>query len=617
MYPNLSTARGWLLCTVLFFTASLHADEPTALQELDYGVALYDLYQGRYFSSAVYLDASLYQQKISHHKDEAELLLGSMMLYYGMHKEAEAVFARHTKQQQSPVSDRAWFYMAKLRYQRGLYDASLQALLNIQSELPNELQQERYHLHVMLLMFKEQYYLAAEVIDKTHPADDLFAQYNLAVALERSQQVADSQATLKQLIHSTPRNNAEQSLQNKARIILAQRLLDQGNTPQAIEQLHHVSLDGVFADQALTALSWAYYEQGNNTQALATLNLLVERNSSDVQAKEARFLQGYILEQANANHEAKKHYDAAIAHYQRDIAKVDDAIASLNDERFLDHLLPQLRDASQGWGWQGTLDLPKSSAPYVAVMLASYQFFEALQNLRDLSYLTDQLRQWRNDMPSYQHMLKLREKRYNEFLPILENVKEGTNYQSLKDRHHAITVRLDKIKQQGDIYQLLSDDNAKQQDRLITVAQLIEKLPISDKRTGYQNRYQRLKGVLEWELSASFNERRWQRRKELRAQQQIFAQIDLKRAEIAEAKLTTPQMFTGYEQQINNMSHQVNDLITRVENLYTRQEEELLRLAAQALQEYRSQLELYRDQAYYRVALIKDNSLELNEAMPQ
>lgn len=606
-------ARSWLLCVMLFATTLLHANEAVKIEELDYGVALYDLYQARYYSSAVYLDASLHQQKIRHHKDEAELLLGSMMLYYGMHKEAETVFLRHTKEQQSAVSDRAWFYMAKLRYQRGLYDASLQALLNIKSELPDELQRERYHLHVMLLMFKEKYFLAADVISNTHDDDDLFAQYNLAVALERSQNSEQSNTTLKRLIRMSPKNNAEKMLQDKARIILAQRLLEQGHPLQAIKQLHLVSPNGIFADQALTALSWAYYEQGDNSQALASLKLLIERNSNDIQAKEAGLLQGYIFEQANATRDAKQSYDSAITRYQQDITKVDDAIASLNDGRFLNELLPQLRDASQGWGWEGQLELPKSSAPYVAVMLASYRFYEALQNLRDLNYLADQLHRWHNDMPSLQHMLELREKRYQELLPLLEIVKEGGPYQLLQNQHQTITQQLEKIAQQGEIYQLLDDDRRKQQARLITIEQLIEKLPESDKRAAYQQRYQRLKGLLEWDVSASFKARYWQRKKELRAQQQVFSQIDVKRMVLSEAKLTTPQMFTAYRQQLSNMSGQVSDLIARITTLYTRQEEELLRLAAEALQQYRSKLELYRDQAYYRVAYIKDNALEISD----
>ena len=607
LLPRLSLALV-LLC---WSTLSC-AEKVTSLKDLDYGVAFFDLYQERYYSSAVNLGISLQQQKLRHHKEEAELLLGSMLLYYGMHDDAEALFTRHTESKQSPVSDRAWFYMTKLRYQRGLFDAGLKALLNIQSQLPDELESERRRLHTMLLMAQERFDLAVEVSRQTSSPDDLFAQYNLAVALKKSKKTKESYRTLYRLISLEAKTPEEAMLQHKARIILAQIHLEYGNTENAIALLLQIPFDGVFADQALITLSWAYYQHGESASALAPLRLLKERNSTDIQAKEAWLLEGYIQEHANAQHEAKKSYNSAITHYQREINRLDEVINSLGDGRFLDQLLPQLHGVSQGWGWEEHLDLPKESGPYIAVILSRDHFFEALKNLHDLRYLSDQLTTWQSDMPSYQHMLKLRQTRYNEFLPLLALVKGNKHYESLTKQHQQLTQQLDEIDQQEAIYQLLDEKAIKQLDRLSQIENTLEKLPKGDLYNSYQQRYQHLKGLLVWDLSASFKPRSWQRRKELRAQQQLLDSAAEKRKNITKTKLTTPKMFSEYEAQINDMGYQIETLSQRIDQLYTLQEEELLEQAADALQQYRSQLMLYRDQAYYRVAYIKDSALNMH-----
>ncbi len=602
-------------CLLAGLFISSQTSQAEGLQDLDYGTALYELYQERYYSAAVYLDASLQQQKIQHHRQESELILGSTMLYYGMDQEAEKIFQRYANAQLGEISDRAWFYMAKLRYQRGLYEGGLQALLNIRAPLPGEMQQERYRLQAMLLMAMGRYRLAAEVSDKTQRDSDLFALYNRSVAMQRSDRGEEGKAILQQLISLPARTAIEQQLQNKSRIILAQLLESQGENARAIELLHQIPSEDVFFDQALIALAWLYYQQGDNSNAVAATRLLKERNSSDIQAKETWLLEGYVLENADATHEAKKSYDTAVSVYQREIDKVDVAISSLNDGTFLNQLLPQLRGASQGVGWEGQLDLPEKSGPYVAVMLASYPFFEALQNLRDLRYLNSQLLTWREDMPSYRHMLKLRQKRHDQFLPLLARVNDGSQFSEIREQHQVIRRQLDNIESQQDIYQFLDEKQQKLKKRLEQSAELLAKLPQGEARDQYQQRYQRLKGLYEWDLSASFKQRSWPRRKALRQLEKIMLSMDAKRVAMSQAKLTTKQMFVDYETLISAMEQQVEALLTRTDKLYDLQEGELLRLAADALQQYRGQLALYRDQAYYRIALLKDHALNVSEVV--
>ena len=85
-----------------------------------YGDALFYFFQDRYFTSVTTLMASQQFERVGRHDDEAEILRGGMLASYGLTKEAGEIFAQLIDRGASPrVRDRAWFYLAKIRYQRG------------------------------------------------------------------------------------------------------------------------------------------------------------------------------------------------------------------------------------------------------------------------------------------------------------------------------------------------------------------------------------------------------------------------------------------------------------------------------------------------------------------
>ena len=137
MFPKLSLRKAGCLAAATLLAAACGtagAGTPTfpaysdvapntkarAIEAPYYGDALFHFFQDRYFTSITTLMASQHFQRIAPHDDEAEVLRGGMLLSYGLHKEAGEIFARLIdKGAAPPVRDRAWFYLAKIRYQRG------------------------------------------------------------------------------------------------------------------------------------------------------------------------------------------------------------------------------------------------------------------------------------------------------------------------------------------------------------------------------------------------------------------------------------------------------------------------------------------------------------------
>ena len=85
-----------------------------------YGDTLFHFYQDHYFTSITSLMVSQHFDRVAPHADEAEVLRGGLLLSYGLHREAGEIFAQLIEKGAAPsVRDRAWFYLAKIRYQRG------------------------------------------------------------------------------------------------------------------------------------------------------------------------------------------------------------------------------------------------------------------------------------------------------------------------------------------------------------------------------------------------------------------------------------------------------------------------------------------------------------------
>ena len=101
---------------------------------------MFDFYQQEYFGALTKLMVSQSLGRVSNHEAEAELLRGGLMLSWGQHEEAGEIFETLLSEVEDPsVRDRTWFYLGKVRYQRGYFAEATEAFESIQEDLPQEL----------------------------------------------------------------------------------------------------------------------------------------------------------------------------------------------------------------------------------------------------------------------------------------------------------------------------------------------------------------------------------------------------------------------------------------------------------------------------------------------
>src|SRR4051812_32640178 len=211
LLPPLLAALSVVMTAMLAASAARAADDadkvpadPPLHPVLDphYGDVLFEFYQGRYFPAITKLEASQVFHRMAHHRDEAEILRGGLLLSYGLHRQAGEVFEALLARGAAPsVRDRAWYFLAKIRYQRGLMAEAAQALGHIEHVLPAPLQGDRQLLQANVLMALGDNAGAGKILAPIGgpKSEDFYARYNLGVALIRSGDVEHGTAFLDEL----------------------------------------------------------------------------------------------------------------------------------------------------------------------------------------------------------------------------------------------------------------------------------------------------------------------------------------------------------------------------------------------------------------------------------
>ena len=140
------------------------------MQDLHWGDVLFYFYQGDYLQSLTRLGAAQDFDRLTHHPVEAELLKGGLYLSLGEHEEAGRIF-RALLNDNVPldVRNRAWFYLAKVWYQREYLQQAADALASIHGALPGDLEPERHLLEAQVLMYLDRYDDAIRALERWQP----------------------------------------------------------------------------------------------------------------------------------------------------------------------------------------------------------------------------------------------------------------------------------------------------------------------------------------------------------------------------------------------------------------------------------------------------------------
>ena len=609
---------------------------PQAIAAPHYGDTLFHFYQDRSFTAITGLMVSQHFGRISPHDDEAEVLRGGMLLAYGLHDEAETLFVRLIEHKATPaVQNRAWFYLARLRHQRGLAEQAALALARISAPLVDSkgspaLEEDHQLLRAQLLLEAQDYAAASQVLQELQrkqmadaaaqkqvlpSAAALYASFNLGVAMVRAGDPVGGQRVL-DAVGQTPAPDEEmRSLRDRANVALGFSALADKKPREARLALQRVRLQGPQSNKALLGFGWAAAELKDPQLALAPWTELAGRGSAggaDAAVLEARIALPYAMAELRAYQSALQGYRQAADGFELEHRALAESIAAIRAGKLVQGLLADNTDSAALGRSGGINNLPEMPhAAHLAPLLAGHAFQEAYKNLRDLQFLNGNLEQWQNNLGAYADMLDNRRRAFEQKLPAVRANTGAADIAALTQRRETLAGALNEAQAAGDAAAFADERERGLLQRIARGESTLKSAAGERDIDGLSEATERLRraaGALQWQLSQSFSTRTWEARKALRDSDQALHQARERDAALQRAQQEEPARHAHFAERIAMLGGRLVALRPVVNTVALRVQAQLQDIAVAELQAQQERLTVYAAQARLAIAQIHDQA---------
>lgn len=598
--------------------ARASVEDGLVVQDPHFGAVLFDFYQQDHFKALTRLVTVREQQRVPHHEAEAELLQGGLLLSWGQHREAGEIFERLlTTTADQSVRDRTWFYLAKVRYQRGHMEAAEAAFKNVQGPLPAELDAERHNLLARIYIDQGRFDAAVELLSRWQGDDtwSAYARYNLGVALVRGDSL-DAGATLLDQVGTLRVSDEEmRSLRDKANLALGFALLQAQRDAEAKPVLQRVRLNGPFSSKALLGAGWADAADAEYQRALVKWLELRGRDVLDSAVQESLLAVPYAFAQLGATAQAAEHYAHALDTYASELERLDTVIAAARSGRLLETLLQTDTEFMGGWYWE-LEQLPASDgARYLHLTIGDHRFHEGLKSYRDLRALSAHLTQWQEKLDTYRDMVATREQAYASRLPEVQARLATVDRRAMQNRRQAINSQLSAAREQRDVVALATATEQAQWRRL----EALERSPalsLADS-ADLRRKHRVLKGVLLWNMDREYRLRVWRQQRAVDELDEALKQLDEQQAALNTTVASLDSTVSGFAGRIDALEPAIRNLQARLNRAMQQYSAYLNGIAVAELQDQQQRMATYRSQARFALATIYDRMAAQNTGVAQ
>jgi tetratricopeptide (TPR) repeat protein len=340
--------------------------------------------------------------RLKAHAVPVRLTLARLYISLGLHFQAGKILQALAERRDLPaeLADEVWFYLAKSHYHMGYLQQAQQALHHAQ-QWPQSAQMraEKQHLQALILLAEGHYQRAADMLQKNWwqaPGNwDLYARYNLAVALIKSHRQQEGLELLKQTSLKPADDDEAEALLDKVNQTMGYVLLQQQRADQARPYLEKVRLHGPYSHMALLGAGWASAMLNQYRQALVPWLELQGRDIRQIPVQEAMLTVPYAYEQLNAWGQAVEYYQQAIEAYQTEIRLLQQSRAALKRDA-MQRVLAGINVESEA-AWLKNIHLidDRLSTRYIRQFMDDEIFFNIMNNYREARFI---LREARNRM---------------------------------------------------------------------------------------------------------------------------------------------------------------------------------------------------------------------------
>ncbi|HEY1725838.1 MAG TPA: hypothetical protein VGF89_10465 [Steroidobacteraceae bacterium] len=583
------------------------------VQDLFYGDVLFHFWadEDSGWEALTRLEAYRHWELMPHHAIDAQLLAAGLYLQLAIHNEAGRRFETLLGNDVPVgVRNRAWFYLGKIWYERGYYDRSEQALERIQGQLPQQLEAERTHLLVNVLMRQQRYDDAIATLRGWQGPPDwmAYARFNLGVALVRAGRLPEADPILSAVGTLQTDSDELLTMRDKANLALGFAYLQADKPGPARVALDRVRLNGPYSSRALLGDGWARAATGDYRGALAPWLELQKRSLLDAAVQESFLAVPYALGKLNASAQAADYYETALKSFATESDNLDAAIARIQDGHMLQDLLGQDQDTHYGWFWQ-LRQLPDSpQSRYLYTLLADNDFQEGLKNYRDLNFLRSGLLAGDDKMDAFAAMIDARERAYAERLPRTDALLAADAPTRLRATRAQVETQLNAIETGNDVVALGTPTERDQWGRIEALEDKVAAMPAGIERDDAVDKVRLLKGVLYWKLDAAFKERSYAQRRALREVDAALEELQNRWVRVQRARATVPTDTGEFAARIAALGERIKAMRTRLADAAGQQNGYLETVAAAALAAQKDRIEAYSVQARFALADIYDRA---------
>lgn len=585
---------------------------PQVVRDLYYGDVLFHFYQDDFFGSLTRLGAAQASGKLAEQQAEAELLKGGLYLSLGQHVEAGRIFRILLEGNVADdVRNRAWFYLAKVWYQRNYLSEAESALASIRGLLPGPLEGERHLLHAQVLMYQGRYDEAISLLENWQSTDESasYARFNLGVALVRAERLEQAARLLDALGQMSVTNQEMAALRDKANLALGFAWLKAERPAEARLVLERVRLEGPQSNKALLGMGWADSTEERYRDALVPWLELQDRDLLDAAVQEAHLAAPFAYARLAATRQAADSYAHAINLFREESARIDQSISAIGSGRLVDAILENDATATQGWYWQLTQLPDAPETRYLYHLLATNQFQEGLKNYRDLKLMQRNLEGWTQSIAAFEDMIDTRRRAHEARVPRLQATLGQVDLDALEARRNELGTRIDLIERENDVVGLATAVEQERWARIERIGKVLARADATDPAVAEMREKTRmLRGVVYWELNAGYKARLWRERKQLRELDVALKDARRHQILVGRAQEESPRRTEEFAETVRNLNPRIAALSARLAAAAEAQSQYLAAIATRELEAQKQRLAAYSLQAQFALASIYDRA---------
>jgi hypothetical protein len=589
---------------------------PQVVRDPHWGDVLFYFYQDDWLQALTRLGASEDFNRIPNHGTEAELLKGGLYLSLGQHEEAGRIFkALLNDNVPLDVRNRAWFYLAKVWYQRNYLDDAATALSSIRGALPGDLEPERHLLEAQVLMYLNRFDDAIRALERWQPVGDhgdiwsSYARFNIGVAMVRQGKVEEAAELLNEVGQIAAPNEEAAALRDKANLALGFAWLKANRPDDAKKVLQRVRLEGPLSNKALLAVGWADSAEKRYTKALAPWLELRDRNMLDSAVQESYLAIPYAYAQLAANGQAAEQYVTAVEAFSAESQRIDQSIEAIRNGGLLEAIVTNDKADQVGWYWQlqNLPDAPETR--YLYHLLATHEFQEGLKNYRDLRLMQRNLAAWSLSVQAFNDMVDTRRRAFDQRQPGLRSTLGTVDLDAMEAHKNELESRLSLAERDNDVAALATSREQEQWAKVEQIEKLLANADQNDPMVQEQREKVRLiRGTLMWNFNASYKARLWRARKEVRELDVAYKEARRRWVLVGRAQDDYPARTEEFARRVATLQPRIDGLSARLEATGQAQNRYLASIAIKELESQKQRLAAYSLQARFALASIYDKA---------